>query len=211
MPYFNNNTVNLLFIHIPKTGGSSLEQYFSHKFNIQLNNKSLYRYLDTKTQLDNNIVVNSSLQHITYQTAFKYNTFFNINYDNITIITSVRNPYERIISDLFFFKKITINTSTEEVYNIIKTYLLATNLDNHNIPQYMFITNDKKELVPNIQLLRCETLTADMNNLGYADFNTHIQKNTIKTDYYSFLNKDSIQLINDFYDYDFTLFNYAKI
>ena len=197
MPYFNNNTVNLLFIHIPKTGGSSLEQYFSHKFNIQLNNKSLYRYLDTKTQLDNNIVVNSSLQHITYQTAFKYNTFFNINYDNITIITSVRNPYERIISDLFFFKKITINTSTEEVYNIIKTYLLATNLDNHNIPQYMFITNDKKELVPNIQLLRCETLTADMNNLGYADFNTHIQKNTIKHKNINKLNLTS--RINNFY------------
>ena len=32
MPYFHNNYVNLLFIHIPKTGGSSLEIYFSKKF-----------------------------------------------------------------------------------------------------------------------------------------------------------------------------------
>ena len=29
MPYFKNNDVNVLFIHIPKTGGSSMELYFS--------------------------------------------------------------------------------------------------------------------------------------------------------------------------------------
>lgn len=39
MPYFNNNDINILFIHIPKTGGTSLENYFSSKFNIPLNNK----------------------------------------------------------------------------------------------------------------------------------------------------------------------------
>ena len=37
MPYFHNKDVNLLFIHIPKTGGSSLETYFSKKFNMHLN------------------------------------------------------------------------------------------------------------------------------------------------------------------------------
>jgi len=32
MPYFNNvNGYNILLIHIPKTGGSSLEHYFSKK------------------------------------------------------------------------------------------------------------------------------------------------------------------------------------
>ena len=37
MPYYSNDIINLLFIHIPKTGGSSVEQYFSTKYNIQLN------------------------------------------------------------------------------------------------------------------------------------------------------------------------------
>ena len=40
MPYFKNNRINLLFIHIPKTGGSSLEKYFNVKYNIPLNYKS---------------------------------------------------------------------------------------------------------------------------------------------------------------------------
>lgn len=45
MPYFKNNNVNILFIHIPKTGGSSVENYFSSKFNIPLNNTSLYLHV----------------------------------------------------------------------------------------------------------------------------------------------------------------------
>ena len=39
MPYFKNDNVNILFIHIPKTGGSSVETYLSNHFNILLNNK----------------------------------------------------------------------------------------------------------------------------------------------------------------------------
>ena len=36
MPYFTKNNTNILFIHIPKTGGSSLEKYFSNKYDIPL-------------------------------------------------------------------------------------------------------------------------------------------------------------------------------
>ena len=46
MPYFSNDIVNLLLIHIPKTGGSSLENYFSDLYNIPLDNNSmLYDHL----------------------------------------------------------------------------------------------------------------------------------------------------------------------
>ena len=209
MPYFKNNDTNILFIHIPKTGGTSLESYFEYKFNIPLDSKSLYMWLDEE-QKQNNTLIDTSLQHITYQTMFKYNTVFNIDPNGLKIITIVRNPYERLISDLFFNKLITINSSKEEVFNIIKTYLLRNDLDNHNLPQYVFVTNDNKKLVPNIQILHTETLTTDMHNLGYEDFDKRDNKNSINIDYYKYLNNDSIKLINDFYDCDFTLFNYTK-
>jgi hypothetical protein len=110
MPYFKNNNVNILFIHIP-----SIEVYFSSKFNIPLNNKSLFNLL--KPEFTEYLTLNSSMQHLPYKVIFKNKKLFNINFNNIKIITIVRNPYERIISDLFYLSKITINASKEEVYN----------------------------------------------------------------------------------------------
>jgi hypothetical protein len=190
MPYFNNNDINVLFIHIPKTGGSSVEYYFSKKFNIKLNNNSLY--LHNKTYLLHN-KINSSLQHITYNQIVENSKEFNINFDNIKIITIVRNPYERIVSDLFFCKLITTDTTKEEVFDIIDKYLVSTNFDNHNIPQHNFITNDNKEIIQNIHILKTESL-------GYTDFNIciHVNNNKInnkKINYYDYLNNKSIDII----------------
>ena len=44
MPYFYNKDINILLIHIPKTGGTSLEFYFQEKYLITLNEKSLYGF-----------------------------------------------------------------------------------------------------------------------------------------------------------------------
>ena len=204
MPYFKNNDVNILFIHIPKTGGTSVEYYFSYKFSIQLNNKSLYNFLDIS-----NTTITSSLQHITYNQILQYNNIFNINFDNIKILTIVRNPYTRIVSDLFWYGIINIHTSSDEVFQLIQKYIISTTHDNHNIPQYIFITDDKK-LIPDIHILHTETLNRDMHFLGYTDFDIIINNNP-PINYYNYLNKNSIELINEFYHLDFILFNYDKI
>jgi hypothetical protein len=207
MPYFKNDSINVLFIHIPKTGGTSLELYFSSKFKIPLNHKSLFTNVEF---LNENVKINSSLQHITYNEIVEYSKIFNINFDNIKIITIVRNPYERIVSDLFYNKLIKPDTSKEEVFVIINKYLLGK-YDNHNIPQYKFITNDKGEMIQNIHILRTESLMNDMKNLGYDDFNQFENVNTNKVNYYTYLNNEIIEIINNFYHLDFILFNYDKI
>ena len=208
MPYFKNNKINLLFIHIPKTGGSSLEKYFNVKFNIPLNKKSLMSTEDIREFSDKHDI-NSSLQHLTYNTIIKYKDFFKIDETNIKIITIVRNPYDKLMSDLFYLKKINISSTKEEVYEKIKIYL-QENYDNHITPQYKFITNDDENLIDNIVLLHTETLNEDMHKLGYRDFNIKMNMNPNDVNYQEYLNNDSINLINEIYKKDFEILNYNK-
>jgi len=114
------------------------------------------------------------------------------------------------MSDLFFFNKINIRSTKSEIFSAIQKYLTEHN-DNHVSPQYMFITDENKKIFDNIKILHTETLTTDMHNLGFTDFNVKTNCNKIKIDYYSLLNNDSIELINNYYDDDFKIFNYEKI
>ena len=212
MPYFKNNKMNLLLIHIPKTGCTSLEYYFSMKSNIVLNPVSLF-FSMPNTNYFKGVKFNSSFQHLTYNTIMKHKVLFNIDETNLQILTVVRNPYDRIISDLFFFKKIKTNSSPEEVHDVIKAYLHENDvLDNHVLPQHKFITDESGNLVKNVIIARTETLQKDMIKLGYTDFHIKANINICKDakPYSEYLNNDSIKLINEYYNKDFTLFNYDK-
>jgi hypothetical protein len=208
MPYFKNENINLLFIHIPKTGGTSLEQYFSKKYNIQLNYESLWSYSkEDKEKLN----IKSSLHHLTFNEIYKYKDLFNIDFNYLKIITIVRNPYERIVSDLFWYKLININSTCEEVFEVIKNYIKSPNYDNHNIPQYLFVIDGNGKVFKNIKIFCTNTLNYDMINAGYKDFNVKNNSNNLEIDYFNYLNNDSIELINSFYDNDFMIFKFNKI
>jgi hypothetical protein len=211
MPYFKNEDINLLFIHIPKTGGTSLELYFSSKFSIFLNNNSLFGYLDEGTVWKEKMNINSSLQHLTYNKIVEHGNLLSIRFDTLQIITIVRNPYLRIVSDLFFFKLITLDTTPETVFHIINEYVLSDAYDNHNIPQHKFLIDDKSEILQNVRILRTENLRNDMHSIGYDDFNIFAQANPHEVNYFNYLNDKSIAFINEFYHMDFVCFNYEKL
>lgn len=205
MPYYINK--HILFIHIPKTGGTSVENYLKQN-DVQL----LYSFFGNKL-FPTKELQRYSLQHQTYKTIYEYRDLCKIRFDNrLRIISIVRNPYNRLVSDLFFFNLIKHNTSQKEVYNILKKYIKSERVDNHNTPQYKFVTDKTNKLIPNIRIFRTETLTRDMHNYGFKNFNKwdHIGKqNSIM--YLQYLNRESINLINSYYDLDFKLFYYKKL
>lgn len=201
MPYYKNK--NLLFIHIPKTGGTVI-----HKSIIKYTSQTLY-------SKQNNSLLDfpynkTSLQHQFYTTLYKFKNKLNINFNNTKIFTVVRNPYNRIISDLFWYNLINENSTAEQVYDIIKNnYLYRDDLDSHNEPQYKFIVDENSELIKNIKIFNTETLNESNDELNqFLGININIKRIVRNKDYSNYLNKDSISLINFFYKKDFELFNY---
>lgn len=227
MPYFKNNEFNILFIHIPKTGGTSIECFFFQKMNFTdytklPNLKILFEIFDNNIENYNDVIlfkkkhfIESSLQHITYQQIIHIKEELYIDFkNNLKIITVVRNPYYKLISDLFFFRLIEINSSKEIVFTIISNYLLEDKkiYDNHNLPQYQFLIDENGNIPDEINIFKTETLIHDLAKFGYDNFNIHLNCNEKKTiDYIEYLNQNSINLINEFYSKDFELFNYQKL
>ena len=320
MPYFAEPKI--LLIHIPKTGGTSVEQYFSRKYNIPLDPNCIYfRYYqntiqqsinqcrlqwrkrindiierekqslinaskqkrqnwknkqNTNTEIVESSIVKPdpiieqkeltnqdkwqtikqelsefrtfnklklardlmhSLHHCTWSELKLYkDILFNnstaqiaietekSNRNGNRIITIVRNPYDRIISELLFIRCFgTENVNPQLVFQQLKKYLEhPSTFDNHKLPQYLYLTDDNGNFPEDIIILKTETLTEQMHEMGYVDFYEKSlshkivgqkSKQTVENNckYRSFLNKRSIELINNYYDKDFELFGYTKI
>ena len=204
MPYYKQK--NLLFIHIPKTGGTVIEDQIKQHAQQTLRCKGIGF---TNTILDHPFD-KVSLQHQYYNTIFRFKEKLDVDFLNLKIFTVVRNPYDRIISDLFWYKLIKKDSTSEHVYDVIKNnFIERDDLDNHNKPQYKFITDENGELIKTIKIFKTETLNESNDELNkFIQLDIDIKRDNVNKDYSKYLNTNSINLINQFYKKDFELFDY---
>ena len=207
MPYFPKNHV--LFIHIPKTGGTSIE----HGFRNIGDEKLLYTSHPSNNVIPEKIFRKTSLQHQFYSTIKKYQNECGVIFDDkLRVFSVVRNPYDKVISDLFFYKLISSHSTGDEVENVIRKYLSLTpeQCDNHNVPQYVFLVDETGNLSDDIQIFHTETLNQELKDNHYPVSENKALESKCSKPYYEFLNNKSINLINRAYRRDFELFKYVR-
>lgn len=190
-----------IFIHIPKTGGTSIEQF------IKDNGENNLLFIGVQN--------NRSLQHLTSYELKKIIPYIYKKYYKFSI---VRNPYDRLLSEYYWNPSINLGYKNgkskkeflEYVIKIVKNKSYFNNIYyDHFIPQYNFLYYKNKLLVN--QLFKYEDLEWVTKYLK--------KKLTIKREF-PYLNKNNVEkedwnndekeIIYNLYKNDFLYFGYEK-
>lgn len=212
MPVFKKS--NILFIHIPKTGGTSIERQL-YEMEDPKDRYSVESYYST--DINSQKLRNYSLQHYTFQDfIFVFGEDIVNTYK--TIFCVVRNPFDRIVSEFHYYyfavKKTPVDDCTVDELKhkfekfCIKCFKGKLYNDNHHAPQYQFIVNSKEVVDTRIHILKFESLQHDFAKLFKFPLKYHeLQSNRklICSEYYT---DKSHKLVADFYKSDFTFFGY---
>lgn len=176
----------VLFIHVPKTGGTSIASF------LEENNMDSW-------------VRQYPARHDPYYFMEKVN---NITPDVFTF-SVVRNPYTRTYSYYKHFNyQNQTNASFIEFLQYVKNKVFFPNTPMIPFSQSFYILDSSKQ-VSLSKLYRFENL-----NEFEEDFNTklpHLRKGGYnKENYLSDYTKDAIKLVKEIYNHDFNLLNYSE-
>ena len=191
----------IIFIHIPKTAGSSIEHLLRDEGKYELdfigvrNGRSTHHYMGIELKL--------ILKEL-YPTYYKF--------------SFVRNPYDRLISEYFWcrinnvghkFNK-TFDEFLDYVEDVIKNKKFFKPIENdHFIPQYSFLFFNNKLLVNNIFKYEDLETVAPLikKRLKIKTSLQHLNK-SVKNEIT--LTQEQKDRIYNLYQIDFETFNYEK-
>src|SRR5258706_6010501 len=201
MPHFLEFAI--LFIHIPKTGGSSINKYYFNLIGIT----DLYSITSADPYLfGNSPVLTHSLQHSTFQEIISLRDINKIQ----TIFTIVRNPFDRLVSAFLFNAKPDISLKLSQLKkcfsDFLKLFLNRKNFyDNHNLCQYEFLISNDDLIDKRIKIYRFENLNTDFPNLPHVYQSNSVYK------YHQYYDNETIEITVNYYKKDFEFFNYPII
>jgi hypothetical protein len=171
----------VIFIHIPKNAGTSIEEYFGNEsFRIQPDKHADIHEIKTK---------------------------FKNSYNNYRKFTIIRNPYDKMVSWYFYLKKNLGSYDIIEFNEWIKDpfkFWHANDPISFLKPQCDWIDNT-------VEIIKFENLNKELNNFFNKDIQLPITNKSNHKYYADYYNEDSANIIYNRYIKDFKQFNYNKI
>jgi hypothetical protein len=212
------NNCSIVYIHIPRTSGSYIEDCLCKKYDYIKNwpEPNINNLFGLYKVNDNNYL---TLQHLTLNEMIKYDFIKKI--DGQFIFTIIRNPYDRVISlyknwfntyntlDLFLEELEKLDLDNYQYKGIITenkdfNYLnMTTNLKDIKyfvLPQYYYISNNENYKVNIIKYEEIEKLN------DILDLNLKFKKNEEKC----ILTENQKNKIYKIYKIDFDNFDFIK-
>jgi len=223
----------IAFLHIPKTGGSSVGDFLFKYYNIPYKSflyftqgfLMLPSYKDARTTTLYNVC------HLPYLDTLRVAKDSNIIVDSTwNIFTVVRNPYYRTISAIFFQPFLeckhhmhTLSTLNEKRKLFKKAYNTFFSFDpykndyfSHRLPQhYLLETKPDKPLYKmykyeeGLENILRETLNLPLSvDLNLEKIYSSEYENSPKTNYLDLFTRDFIKQVNEYYHKDFEFCGY---
>jgi hypothetical protein len=152
----------ILFLHIPKTGGTSIEHYFKTMGYFNYSGEYLYTPWEKFMECSLKRGVRCSLQHLTFGEIIGIIPGIMNKISDVFVV--VRDPYDRLISEYWYLrKKVFVGEKDYEIWGMdpqtikralsnfddfvkemYSLYKKESNvMDNHFLPQARFIENLK--------------------------------------------------------------------
>ncbi len=203
-----------IFIHIPKTAGTSIYEFFfpDVKFkHLEADYDRLFGWCPKR---------NLYLQHATTDQLLDTGLIDKRNWEEYYKFTFVRNPWDRAYSDFKWMKK------HHYFFGSFKEYITTSGkhaqvlLDNstsdyrgdHLIPQKSFFYKEGPRAID--FLGRFESFEEDiqkiLNSIGIKEkFNIHSNPSTRSKDYSNFYTNSMMELVNNRFEVDIKAFKYT--
>ena len=215
----NLNKKNVIFIHVPKTGGGSVENVLLGNYFKDFNDESF----DLKKEREKIHSIDKKwAQHFTLnETASSRNITDLSSYFKFAF---VRNPWDRMVSEYLYVKKNSGCGCRGNIRRIPRTfneYILKNfkcSWRNHVAPQWQFVCNSEKKISVDF-LGRFENFEEDLKKVFRTleidqDYKiptvnqTQKIKQKILKPYWLYYDKQTKEIVEDKFQQDIRMFNY---
>jgi hypothetical protein len=218
-----------IFVHIPKTGGSSVEEFIMNQYGYTRNECLLIHGFGIDLSLGEKDLVPYPMMHYRLKTILRIAEANKVQInDSWTIFSIVRNPYYKFLSDLFFspfsnfkynYHMLPDNAKAMYLESCVDGYFNHPAKENHHsyhsLKQYKFF----EDVDVNYQIFKFEEgLENIVKKLGFEikekfphllDIPSYL--NLPKPNYSKMLTPHLVETINNKYSKDFKMFGYEML